>query len=230
MNDRYRDFERFLRALDAEWLRARLRTGERVEVSPEEADGVLAALVAGDPLASPRETWLDAIRAALASWPGRVSFAAVACALVLLGVAIGWGVRGPGETRVVLEGELAKPAYRAEERHAGSLGIGAPVKPASEGKFREAMAFYTSADFAVRALPLLREAVAADALNDQAQFWLGVALLMTDTPSEAVAPLETAATLAPAALVYKQYLLFAYLRTGAVAKALKVQAELMKGR
>jgi len=231
MNARYRDFERFSRALDAEWLRARLQTGERAEMSATEADGLLAALSAADPLASPRETWFSAIRAALTSWPGRVSLAAMACALVLLGVAIGWNVRGPGDGRVALDGELTKPAYRAEEGRAGSaLGMGALVKPESESKFRAAMVFYTSADFATQALPFLREAVAADALNDQAQFWFGVTLLMTNKPSEAVAPLEAATTLAPAALLYKQYLLVAYLRTGALAKALRLQTELLKAR
>ena len=92
-------------------------------------------------------------------------------------------------------------------------------------KLREAMTLYDTPDFPRKALPLLREAVAADALNDQAQFWLGVAWLLAERDTEALAPLEAAVRLAPADLRYQQYLVFAYLKVGDPGRAMALLAE-----
>lgn len=54
------------------------------------------------------------------------------------------------------------------------------------------MAFYGAADFATKALPALREAVALDGANDQAQFWLGVTLLLTGAQQQRELPLAEA--------------------------------------
>jgi len=92
------------------------------------------------------------------------------------------------------------------------------------------MARYGEADFPQRAMPLLREAIAADPGNDQAQFWLGVVLLRDGRAADAIAPLEAAARLAPADRTYKGYLLYAYLQTGARHRAQALQQELLTPR
>lgn len=226
-----RDFERFSGRLDEEWNRERLRALTPMPISATDEAALLRALEVADPLGGMSgRGWLAAIRDALAFWPGRLALAGVACALLVIGVALGRMSTGAGDGRVAAGGippvPVELPDY-APDRSA-RLGIGAPVKPESMKKFQDAMAFSGTAGFTANALPLLREAVALDATNDQAQFWLGVVLLRNDKGTAAVRPLEEAVRLAPKSTLYKQYLLFAYLRTGHVAKALVLQSELLK--
>lgn len=222
-----RDFERFSRTLDHDWLRQRL-----VSVLPPpgaigERD-LLAGLVAADPLGgSPRPGWLTALREALAVWPGRLALAGAAAALLVAGVLIG-RLAGPAGPAAVATAVPPRPGYDPGAPARPGLGIGAPVAPASQERFREAMRFSGEPDFPAKAVPLLRAAVAADASNDQAQFWLGVALLLDRRGAEAVAPLEAAVRLAPGDSRYKQYLLFAYLQIGAVDKALTLQTDILR--
>lgn len=228
MTNEERDFDAFARRLDDEWRRERLRQAVPPPVGARAEAELLEALDRADPLGAPGG-WLTTLREAFGTWPARLLFAGVACAFLVLGLVLG---------RATTERQLAKggippipveaPEYRPGPRTA--LGIGAPVRPESERKFLEAMAFYGAPDFAAKAAPALREAVALDRANDQAQFWLGVTLLLRDRAAEAVGPLEEAVRLAPASVPYKQYLVYAYLRTGDTARALRVQTELLKRR
>ena len=232
------DFERFSHRLDEEWRREQLRRLAPRLVTPSEQATLLEELERADPLAPVvQRRWLVAVREAFwvreafRTWPGRMAFAAAACALLVIGFVVGLATTGPSTSRVALKETPATPIEMPEYKpDAGgrALGIGAPARPESERKFREAMAFYNTPEFPSRALPLLREAVALDGSNDRAQFWLGVTLLLYGKSAPAIPPLEEATRLAPASTVYKQYLLFAHLRSGDVAKALRVQTELMK--
>lgn len=174
---------------------------------------------------APRPVWLDAMRQVLGSWPGRLVVATSLVAFLVAGFFVGRvSENGPGGHP---PGAVPpKPVYVAER--AIRVGITAPVRAESYVKFREAMAFYGAPDFLSKALPLLREAVTADATNQEAQFWLGAVLLLERKPVEAIGPLEEARRLAPRSLQYGQYLLYAYLHTGAVDKALALQAEILR--
>lgn len=110
------------------------------------------------------------------------------------------------------------------------LGIAPAVNPEADARFRTAMAFYGSADFPSKALPELREAVRIDPQHDEAQFWLGAALLLEGDVASAIPPLEAARRLAPARAEYGRYLAWAYLRSGQTAKALELQTELLRVR
>jgi tetratricopeptide (TPR) repeat protein len=217
------DFDRFSARLDEAWMRERLRA----KLADLSEDDLLRDIGRADPLGAPQGGgWWRDLRRACAAWPARLSFAGAAVALLVIGFLLGRGVVDQSAS------SLARtipplPAYRAEAT--SRLGIVSPVNPRSEEKFRAAMAFHGTRDFPGKALPLLREAVAFDASNDLAQFWLGVALLQVDQPADAVAPLKQAVRLAPADVDYKQYLLFAYLRTGAIRQASSVLVELMRG-
>ncbi len=222
------DFERFSARLDEEWRRERLRAA----VPPPPAASAEAALLEeverADPLGAAPEGWRTTLREAFGSWPGRLAFAGVACGFLVIGLVVG---RATTPGRQIATGGIPPTPIEAPEYKPGArkaLGVGAAVKPESAKKFQEAMAFYGAPDFAVKALPALREAVALDRANDEAQFWLGVTLLLTDAPAEAVAPLEEAVRLAPGSAPYKQYLLYAYLRVGDVNRALRLQTDLLK--
>jgi tetratricopeptide (TPR) repeat protein len=215
------DFDRFSARLDEAWMRERLRA----KVADLSEDDLLRDIGRADPLGAPEGGgWWRDLRRTGAAWPARLSFAGAAVALVVVGFLLGRGVVDQSASSLAIP---PLPAYRAEAT--SRLGIVSPVNPRSEEKFRAAMAFHGTRDFPGKALPLFREAVALDASNDPAQFWLGVALLQVDQPADAVAPLEQAVRLAPAAVDYKQYLLFAYLRTGAIKQASAVLVELMRG-
>jgi tetratricopeptide (TPR) repeat protein len=181
-------------------------------------------LEVSDPLSTARRGSTGVLRELLTFWPARLALAGAACAVLVLGLVLGWMLTGPRELRVTLLPPL--PSYDA--RQLPSLGIGADVKPEADRRFRDAMALYGAPDFVRRALPLLREAVALDPEHELAQFWLGVALLREGRHGEAIAPLEAAVRLAPGSVIYKQYLAWAYLRTGATDKALVLQTELLK--
>ena len=220
------DFERFSNHLDQEWMRDRLRATLSGPDDATEAE-LLRAVGRADPLAKegPAARWWESLRLLLAPWPARVSVGAAVVVLLLIGVVVGRGLDGRGDARVT-QGLPPLPTYTPDARV--SLGVGPATNPHSQEKFREAMRFHPTRDFPAKALPLLREAVALDPANDEAQFWLGVALLSSDRPQEAVAPLEQAVRLAPASALYKQYLVFAYLRTGAIGRATALLTELMK--
>jgi tetratricopeptide (TPR) repeat protein len=222
------EFERFSRELDREWVRRRLRSafGPALESQTDE-DAIARALEEADPLGPAARTgWLSAIREALAAWPARLVFAACACALLFLGIALGRISSGrPGHPAGIVP---PKPAYTAEAPQ--GLGIAPSTREGAERKFREAMAFYAAPDFPRKALPLLRASVQEDPSSDEAQFWLGVVLLLDGRSAEAVEPLEKAVSLAGASARYKHYLLFAYLQTGAVEKATALAAELLGSR
>lgn len=216
------------RELDDLWLRRELRGApETPPMTAADEARLLAALVDADPLAEPQSRWREALRQVVAGWPGRFAVGAAACAFVLIGffggqlvsrdAAPGGGVIAP------------RPIYEPDD---GSLHLpaAAPVKPASEAKFKQAMATYGAPDFPTRAEPLLLEAVAADPSNDRAQFWLGVARLLASRPREAVGPLEAAAAIAPRNPRYRQYLLFAYIASGMTDKAARLDAELLRAR
>ncbi|MBI4635415.1 MAG: hypothetical protein HY727_03605 [Candidatus Rokubacteria bacterium] len=220
------DFEQFSRDLDEEWLRRRLLSDLPTRISAAEEDELARQLGRADPLVeAPGPHWLEAIRHIVASWPGRLAVAGSMALLLVAGFFVGRvSENGPGGH---LPGAVPpKPVYEPER--AIRLGITAPVKAESYVKFREAMALYGAPDFPSKALPLLREAVAADPTNEEAQFWLGAALLLERKPAEAIGPLEEARHLAPRSAQYGQYLLYAYLQAGAVDKALALQAEILR--
>ena len=227
MSQRDPGFERFSRELDADWLRQRLRTTASPSHDGIDEASLLRELEAADPLgASPRRSVIAGLREMLAFWPGRLVLAAAAVLLLVIGSQLGRMVQDrPGPRVAAIP---ARPIYIPDDGGDRTLGIAGSVKPASRAKFREAMSFYSSADFPEKALPLLQEAVVADPVNDEAQFWLGVVLLLKKRGGDAISPLEEAARLAPRQSLYKQYLLFAYLQTGAVDKATALQADLLE--
>ncbi len=227
MSQRDPDFERFSRELDAEWLRQRLHSTMSTLPAGIDEEPLLRELEDADPLgASPRRNVATALREVLALWPGRLVLAAAAVLLLLLGSQWGRMVQDrPGPRVAAIP---PRPIYIPDDGAERALGIAAAVKPTSQAKLREAMRLYSSANFSEKALPLLQEAVAVDPANDEAQFWLGVVLLLKGRSGDAISPLEEAARLAPRQSLYKQYLLFAYLQTGAVDKAIALQAQLLE--
>lgn len=231
MTIEHADFPRFSRELDAEWLRQRVRATTALTSTIDE-EALTRALGQADPLAQTAEPgWLASVAESLRPWPARLGVAGIACALVLFGIAIGRLV--PTDTARVGTAPLASvsaapPVPRYSPEPVSRLGMSAPVKPESERRFQEAMTFYGAADFGTRALPLLRAAVSADPSNDQAQFWLGVVLLLTGKNADAVPVLEEAVRLGPGSGLYKKYLVYAYLKTGASEKALALQTELLR--
>lgn len=229
------DFARFSRELDAEWLRQRARDVVAISTPVIDEDDLARALGQADPLAeTARRGWLETIAAVFGSWPARLSLAGAACALVIIGVVVGRLVpMGPldqsvrvSQLRGTADVQPPVPIYTPERTP--RLGMTASVKPGSDRQFHEAMAFYGTSDFPARALPLLRAAVSEDPSNDQAQFWLGIALLLSGQDAEAVPALEEARRLGPGSALYKRYLVYAYLRTGASEKALALQMELLR--
>jgi hypothetical protein len=191
-----------------------------------EMEDAAERLKVADPLSSSvaGRGWVVVLRDLLSFWPARLALAGSAACALVVGLILGRMLGGPAGLPVV----LAPPVPPYEARPSPGLGIGADVKPEADQRFREAMAFYGAPDFARRALPLLREAVTLDATHDAAQFWLGAALLLDGKASEAIPPLEAAIRLAPGSVIYKQYLAWAYLRTGAIDKALVLQTELLR--
>lgn len=191
-----------------------------------EMERVAQELEAADPLASwpVARKWVTVFRELWTFWPARLALAGAACGALVLGLVLGRMLPGPAGGPVA----LVPPTPPYDARETPGLGIGAAVKPEADRRFSEAMGFYGSPDFARRALPLLREAVALDPNHEVAQFWLGATLLLGDKPRDAIAPLEAAVRLAPGSVIYKQYLAWAYLRTGATDKALVLQTELLK--
>ena len=221
-----RDFDAFSHRLDAEWQRERLRQAMPAPLAASEEAALLEAIERADPLGAERD-WLVRLRETFQTWPARLAFAGVACACLVIGVLLGRATIGDRMAKGGIPPRpIESPEYKPEARRA--LGIGAPVKPESEKKFQEAMAFHGTPEFAAKAVGPLREAVALDAANDEAQFWLGVVLLLGGKSSDAIPPLEEAVRLAPASVRYKQYLLFAYLQTGDANRALRLQSEILK--
>lgn len=216
----------FARRLDDEWLRRRIATVVAPLDAAEEAR-LASALIDADPLGDdvPARTPAAAWRELWRSWPARFVLAGAACAMLAVGVFVGsWFARpGPAVTATA----VALPAY-VPQPPGSALGLGGGVNAASRDKFAAAMSHYGQPDFVARALPDLRDAVAADGSNDEAQFWLGVVRLRAGAATDAVAPLEAAVALAPARAVYKDYLLFAYLQTGNVTRAMRLQGERLR--
>ena len=231
MTVEHADFARFSRELDTEWFRQRLRSGMGLPPTIDEEE-LSRALGQADPLAEmPSRGWFEKIGDALGTWPRRIAVAAMASALVVLGVVIDRSlpISGPSVQSVELRVDTKQPPLPRFAVEPGvRLGISAPVKPESERRFQEAMSFYGAPDFGRRALPLLRAAVGADPGNDQAQFWLGVVLLLNGDTTDAIRVLEEAVRLGPGSTLYKKYLVYAYLRVGASEKALAVQTELLR--
>jgi tetratricopeptide (TPR) repeat protein len=222
-----RNFEQFSRDLDTEWLRDRVRASLAATAAPTESEDTLATAIGrADPLAEQPSPggWLAGILQGLGTWPGRLSFAGAAAALLLVGIGLGRIL--PRSAPPVVATAIPRPTYEPESTR--SLGAAASVKPESERRFQDAMALLQAPDFVARALPMLRESVAEDATNDRAQFWLGVLLLLKGQASDSIGPLEEAARLAPGNTRYRQYLMVAYLQTGATDKALALQTELLK--
>lgn len=223
-----RGFDTFSRRLDAEWTRERLRQALPAPIAASEEAALLETIDRADPLGA-EGGWLVTLRETLQTWPARLALAGVACACLVLGLVIGRATTGgPIAKSGIPLARIEAPDWKPEART--TLGIGAPVRPESEKKFQAAMAFHGTPEFAAKAVAPLREAVALDVANDQAQFWLGVALLLADRPAEAVPALEEAVRLAPASVQYKQYLLYAYLLVGDRDQALRLQGELLKRR
>jgi len=223
-------FAEFSRRLDAEDMRERVRRAlDAAATGPmEDAADLSRALEAADPLGEGSERrWTVAIRDLVGAWPGRVAVATALGAVLVVGLIVG-RVTTPIPGRAGLAQTPPLPAYRPQPDR--GLALEEITAPASEQKFRQAMARYGEADFPQRAMPLLREAIAADPGNDQAQFWLGVVLLRDGRAADAIAPLEAAARLAPADRTYKGYLLYAYLQTGARHRAQALQQELLTPR
>src|SRR5262249_36662116 len=159
------DFWRFSRELDAAWLRQRLHTTMSASRAGIDEAPLLRELEDADPLAAPpRRNVITALREVCAFWPGRLVLATAALLLLLIGSQLGRMVQGRPGSRVAAI--PPRPIYVPDDGGERTLGIAASVKPASKAKFREAMRFYSSADFSDQALPLLREAVAEDPAND----------------------------------------------------------------
>ena len=223
-------FAEFSRRLDAEDMRERVRRAlDSATTGPMEDPADLSrALEAADPLGEGGDRrWTVAIRDLVGAWPGRVAVATALGAALVAGLIVGRVTTHIPAPAVVAQAPPL-PAYRPQPDR--GLALGEITAPASAQKFREAMARYGEADFAQRAMPLLREAIAVDPRNDQAQFWLGVVLLRDGRAADAAAPLEAAARLAPADRTYKGYLLYAYLQTGALHRAQALQQELLTPR
>lgn len=235
-------FAAFSRQVDCENTRARLRraSGAATPEGFEQAEDLGRALETADPLHDERDRrWAGAIRAALGVWPGRVALAGALTAMLIVGLLVGRITRAPelaylgrtlGSARPAEAPPL--PTYRSEAVRQGLQAHGiAPTTPsASEQRFIEAMAGYGEPDFARRAVPLLREAIAADPNHHRAQFWLGVALLHVGHHGEAIDSLEAASRLDSANRMYKEYLVYAYVQVGMRHRALEVQRELMEAR
>jgi anti-sigma factor RsiW len=179
------------------------------------------------PVVGPKLSLGERLRHALGllPWPGW----ALAATAVALAFALGYevapdrsGSTAPGRVASVL-GRRATPPYAPDAGTPG-LGIGAPGDPEADRRFRQAMTHHGDPNFATKALPGLREAVALDARHDAAQFWLGIALLLTGDLEHAIAPLEAAVALAPARREYRDYLLWAYLATDRVDAARQLQS------
>ena len=233
------DAEDFGRQLDDQWLREHLRRSLPPPPTDAEVEALAQAAAEADSLGEHRRVVLGrarthddersrfgaGLREIVAGWPGRLALAAAACTLLVIGLGFGIVARPLLDRRLVDFAPPPKPPYSAESRPA--LGVVAPVKVESERRFREAMEHYSDPDFASRALPLLRQAAEADPTNDRAQFWLGVALLLTEDARAAVPPLEAAARLAPADRQVKEYLVYAYLQSGAIDRARSLQRELL---
>jgi tetratricopeptide (TPR) repeat protein len=234
MSREHADFARFSRELDTEWVRQRARSVMAASTPAIDEEALARELGQADPLGDHTERgWFARIADAFDAWPARLSLAGAACALIIIGVVIGHlAPLGPfgGQTRVTgLSGAPETPpvpVYSPENKR--GLGMATSVKPESERRFQEAMAFYGTPDFARRAQPLLRAAITEDATNDQAQFWLGIALMLDGRDVDAVPALEEAVRLGPGSSLYRRYLLYAYLRTGAREKALALQTELLR--
>lgn len=217
------DFERFSERLDREWMRARLATVVTGAEAPEQ--DLERMIREADPLGTTPARRPGVIRELFGSWPSRFAVAATVAALVLIGFVLGRIIDHRAPTVMTMAPPL--PAYVPGP--ASTLALAPTFGARADERFRAAMAFHPTPEFASKALPLLREAVRFDPTHDQAQFWLGVALLQSDQAQAAVLPLEEAVRLGPADSAYKQYLLFAYLRTGAVKRATALLLELMRG-
>ena len=222
----------FSRRLDIEHLRARIRrTLGTAPEAIEDPEALSEALEAADPLgADPaRRHWTTPLRELLAGWPGRAALAGALAAMLVIGILVG---RLNREWEVRRASEIAEapplPAYRPSPDP--GLGIRATESPVSRQKFREAMAQSQRPDFARRAIPPLREAVAADPENDEARFWLGVLLLRERSAEEAIRSLEAAVRLAPGNRTYKEYLLYAYIHAGERERAEALQRSLLEPR
>lgn len=190
-----------------------------------------ASLIRADPLAAaaPPKSRRQRLTAFFDLLP------APACAVLALVAGLGAGlflhpaiidrrVETPGGAFRISK-PLPPPAVKRE-----TLGIAPSVNAEAEALFRDVMSFYGDPDFASRAIPKLRAAVAAAPLFDQAWFWLGVAYLLREEPATAIPLLEKAAELAPGSREYKQYLVWAYLKGGSLDKALAVQTEMVNSR
>ncbi|MBI3825982.1 MAG: hypothetical protein HY294_08300 [Candidatus Rokubacteria bacterium] len=211
-------FARFEAALDDEWQRAQLAA--RLAPAVDER-ALAAALERADPLAAlTLPGWRPVLRAWVGSWPARLAFAAVLAVVFAVGLLVGLA-SDPRTPRLTAATPL--PTWEGAERVA-TLGAAGRVRAESAQAFHAAMSLYGAADFAARALPLLRDAVASDPTNEAAQFWLGVTLLRLGEAPRAVRPLEEAARLAPANGLYRRWLVFAYLQIGAIEQALRAQA------
>lgn len=247
------DAARFARELDAEWLRQEVGASlPAVDLGIDE-DELTRALIAADPLAPGRRYrsgdprgrssdpgWLDALADLVGAWPGRLALAGATCALVITGFLGGLVLQRPitgvppapvvtPERSIRLADGVTEvppaPIYSPEGgRRFGVTGTGR----ASDDKVAEAMVSYGRSDFTRQAVPLLREAISLDPENDRAHFWLGIALLLDHRAAEAVPSLEEASRLASKSAVYKHYLVYAYLATGAVERALSVQTDLLR--
>lgn len=199
-----------------------------------EMEDLTATLVRADPLrvrkAEAAGSWWERFRAALDLMPGP----AWAAATVAVGLAFMAGLllqpvlMGPSPSLLGVQTyQIAKPPF-AISAEVPVFGIAPTVKPEADQRFREAMAFYAEPDFPDKAIPELKEAVTLDPSHDRAQFWLGVANLIKGDARSGIPPLEAAVRLAPAKPEYKQYLVWAYLKSGEVEKALAMQTDLLK--
>lgn len=201
-----------------------------------EMDEGTATLMEADPLrmngGAPAGTWWERFCATFELLPAPAwAGAAVAVILVFItGVLLSPLLIGPSQLPSGVQPyRIAKPPF-APSAEIPAFGVAPSVKPEAEQRFREAMAFYAEPDFADKAIPKLKEAVMLDPRHDQAQFWLGVAYLLKGESAAAVPPLEEAVRLAQGKMEYKQYLVWAYLKTGEVDKALRLQTQILERR
>jgi tetratricopeptide (TPR) repeat protein len=222
----------FSRRLDVEHLRARIRRtlGTSRAEATEDPAALSEALEAADPLGGDpaRRDWTASLRELLAGWPGRAALAGALAAMLVIGILVGSVYQAARPARHNVAEAPPLPTYRPSPDP--GLGIRATESPVARQKFREAMAQLGQPDFARRAIPLLREAVAAAPEDDEARFWLGVLLLRERSGDEAIRMLEAAARLAPGNRTYKEYLLYAYIQAGERERAEALQRSLLEPR
>src|SRR2546427_2186548 len=122
--------EHFSGRLDEEWRRDGLRALAPPPITPSEEAALLEELDRADPLGSSSPgAWLRGVRDAFRVWPARLTFAAAACAILVVGFGVGRATTAPSGGRVAVgrtpPAPVAEPDYKPEGDR-GARAIRAP--------------------------------------------------------------------------------------------------------